>query len=498
MSKDLTICQVDFTSKSVINEFKTIQDAVDKYPQFKALKNGINLCLNDTRKSSYVFGWIYKWKLEEITMEKYLSDRKVKKRKKLLVDSFPNLTKEWNFSKNTYIDIQTISFSSNIKVWWICLNNKDHPTYYTSINHRTRINIYGCKECYIDSLRVLGKKEKESHISKHINNNIDIKTGDESEEYICNLLKLSDQFINIERTGQTSDKADCIVTLKSGIKKSLQVKTLTFKKSPDSYSMTNNCIYQSNMLIVMVNKERTRFALEFFGNINVKGLTLNFDYKKCKYKNIMFTDEKLFLSRLLELLPYSSDYLNFESSQSNTKEFESLKRLRIWCEKRGLNFKRNDTNGNTVDCFINNIPIQAKFSSLNVKKGLTYYITTKKSCGYLNGIRVRRHYSANDPFEYIVIEIGGTNENPTKYLGYFCFLSKQVLIEQDVLETETCKGKDTVCICPPDYPKSHWSKPYWQHPDPYISNQIEIVSSVPKQLTSVEPIKFTIVNSLSS
>jgi len=78
------------------------------------------------------------------------------------------------------------------------------------------------------------------------------------------------------------------------------------------------------------------------------------------------------------------------------------------------------------------------------------------------------NYCANDPFEYLVSEVGGTKEEPTKYHGQFCFIPKTTLIEWNVLRTSTHKGKNSICICPPDYhDDKHWSKKFW--PDPFTT-----------------------------
>jgi len=64
--------------------------------------------------------------------------------------------------------------------------------------------------------------------------------GDNTEIYVTNLLVNSKEFSIIDRIGNTGDKTDIIVTLKSGERKSLQVKTIYSSEHPESYSMTND------------------------------------------------------------------------------------------------------------------------------------------------------------------------------------------------------------------------------------------------------------------
>jgi len=118
--------------------------------------------------------------------------------------------------------------------------------------------------------------------------------GDNTEIYITNLLTNSKEFEFVDRVGQIGDKTDIILTLKSGERKSLQVKTIYLSKPPELYSMTNDCKYLDDMLIVMVNTERTRFALEFAKNMTQSNPKFPFNYPDSIHKNIMFTDEKEF------------------------------------------------------------------------------------------------------------------------------------------------------------------------------------------------------------
>jgi hypothetical protein len=101
----------------------------------------------------------------------------------------------------------------------------------------------------------------------------------------------------------------------------LQVKTLYTDPRDDVYSLVYKK-YPDKMLMVMVNNERTRFALEFAGNIKGK-LSLCYKAKKSKYSHIMYTDIEKFKSKLKELIVLSCTKMTF-ASKSNEKEYLSF------------------------------------------------------------------------------------------------------------------------------------------------------------------------------
>ena len=175
----------------------------------------------------------------------------------------------------------------------------------------------------------------------------------------------------------------------------------------------------------------------------------------------MFTNIKTFTKKLIELTPQSCN-TDRSSSLEIDKEKLSLLRLKKFCIDNNLNYERNNTNGNTVDCFINNLKIQTKFVNTNSKESLTYNVTSNKSCGKLNGKQIKRNYEEDD-FDMMIVEVGGTKNDQNKYINNFCFIPKDVLIMQNILKTSVCKGKKSFYICPPDYEKEHWSKKNWNN-----------------------------------
>jgi hypothetical protein len=172
----------------------------------------------------------------------------------------------------------------------------------------------------------------------------------------------------------------------------------------------------------------------------------------------MYDNLEIFKSKLTEYIPLSAT----ENSLYKTmkKEHESLQRLLRECEKRGLDFRRNITNGNATDGYINDFKIQGKYRSKWDYTRPTIQI--KKFGGTFNGKKLKSAYEEKD-FQYLVIEIGGPVDDPEKYHGYFCIIPMEILLERGAIRTETCDGKLDLNIQPPDYPHNHWTKPYWNN-----------------------------------
>ena len=53
-----------------------------------------------------------------------------------------------------------------------------------------------------------------------------------------------------------------------------------------------------------------------------------------------------------------------------------------------------------------------------------------------------------------------------------------MLIERGILQSSICKGKGSLCICPPDYDKLHWSKQFWISPKEKIILERKIIPEI--------------------
>jgi hypothetical protein len=177
---------------------------------------------------------------------------------------------------------------------------------------------------------------------------------------------------------------------------------------------------------------------------------------------MIFTDERKFLNKMIELIPLSANYEGFQGSRTATLEYYSIQRIIKILSQSNLNCIRNSTNKDTIDLIVNNdIYMQAKYAQFAYKRGNVFSIVTVKSAGYINGKQIKQPYSISDPFQYLIVEVGGTKEQPELYHKNLWICPKVLLIKQKILKSSIYPGKTQIQICRPDYEKDHWSKQYW-------------------------------------
>jgi hypothetical protein len=172
-----------------------------------------------------------------------------------------------------------------------------------------------------------------------------------------------------------------------------------------------------------------------------------FNSKKCQYMDNKFTDIDLFRNKLIELLQYSAPINNIIQYSPNIyKEIQCLKRLETICNNYNLIYKRNTTNGNPIDVYINEYSVQVKYCESDyLNNSITFSL--KKSGGKKDGKSTSIPYDVNDNIDYYIFEYGGENG---KYLSQFCILSKEFMIENKYISTETTKGKVKIQIWKPN------------------------------------------------
>jgi hypothetical protein len=211
--------------------------------------------------------------------------------------------------------------------------------------------------------------------------------------------------------------------------------------------------------------------VDFYKNMRVKGVRFNFQNpSQCKHGPNMFTSVSTLLQRIHNLLPFTMSYVQSLDSKAQL-EYDMFTRLEQAAGSQNMSFRRNITNGDTIDLFINDVPIQAKFRSLPARKCKIFDINLQKGAGRLTQkgkgfvAHLRQPYHINDPFKCVIIELGGDSGCPTKYHNQFCIIPKSVLVNRGYLTSDVNKGKHKMCVCPPDYNGKHWSKQYWNRWD---------------------------------
>jgi len=397
---------------------------------------------------------------KKVTLFKQMKQTEVKSN--LLKDKYPELLKEWDYEKNKNVDVNTITYGSTLKVYWLCLSN--HGSYLASICSKTAsIKNFGhptrCRKCFNDTQRKRDLNAVEEKMKNHIPNIDKIIIGENTEIYITELLTSMNCYKTVTNIGNIGADSDVGVTDEYDNTYYIQVKTLTYIKN-DTYRLERNVGYRNNMLIVGVNKDRTRFAIDFVENLKENNVYLAFACKKSKYANIMYTDIDKFKQKIQELMVLSCTEFKF-TSITIENEYCMLKRFEKFCIDNNISYARNFTNGNTVDGHINGYTFQAKFVSLNANDDAkTYNVTFYKHAGRLNRANLRQPYEEGD-FDYMIIEVGGINDDKNKYKSNFCIIPSKILKQQHLFKTDKDKGKIVFTVCPPDYERQHWTKQYW-------------------------------------
>ena len=227
--------------------------------------------------------------------------------------------------------------------------------------------------------------------------------------------------------------------------------------------MTNTGNYPENLLIAMVDSNHKYFAIEFAGNIKVKRLSLYYNNEKSKYKNIMFRNEQDFINNIIKKISLSTKVTNLTEtlSECQKKEYYMRQRLKEKCIELNLTYEDNDINYNTIDCYINNIPIQLKYASINQTHRNTISITMRKSCGKIGLKTIRQSYHINDVFNFVIVELENSPSN-------FCIIPKEELANKKCISTNDSIGSGICYIMPYNNGIKHWSNNYWDKWDYFV------------------------------
>lgn len=273
--------------------------------------------------------------------------------------------------------------------------------------------------------------------------------GDKSEIFILNILTENKDISSVERIGQTFDRYDIKYKLNDNEFRGLQVKNFVkVSKRSNTYTGIVKKIYDSNTLLVFINKEENKFGILFYKDCPKESLTINFNNLIPKYKDNMFTDIEKFKNKLFSMLPYSVIYKQI-LSKNHTTEYEHFTRLEKICKNYNLTFKLNETSGSVIDSFIGNHKIQNKVSNSKCKKALKYNFSLHKSSHREGEKRISMPYSDKDDIDYFIFEIVPHENN-------FYIIPMKILIDKGYITTETIKGKQSITMPPPDYKKNDW------------------------------------------
>lgn len=305
-----------------------------------------------------------------------------------------------------------------------------------------------CNDCDIE---FSSKTSLENHLKrdKHLMTEDDFKqktinqskksveVGDDSEHYVENIYKELNEF-EINHVGYTGNTFDIILIDKNNIKYGVQIKTLPRRTDGNNvrYRLDLKREYDDKTLIIGLNKQDKIFVLIFFGEMTTSYIDFIPTSEKSKYTKYTYTEntfakfkqDLIIKTKKSTVVDNITDYL----SVSNTQESESLDRLNNYCKLNNYSYKRNNTNGDVIDCFINDYKIQHK--SCSPEKGNYYSCPIKKGNG--NG---KQPYSDKDDIDFFIFEIVDK-----KHQNNFFIISKKKLIEKGFIKTENQKGHTTI------------------------------------------------------
>ncbi len=378
----------------------------------------------------------------------------------LLKDTYPELFTQLHPTKNSNIDVHKLTCGSDFRVWWKC--DKNHE-WQTRVRNRA-IKHGKCIQCNKKRIRT---SDEEAAATEHLERQekkYGTQIDNETEKYVMTLLQ--NMSINAERIGYTGSKSDIVITHSDGSKNHIQVKTLIVANRYGGYYANLHRPYPDDMLLVMVNKERTRFALDFFINHkHSQKISLSWN-RHCQHEKIMCLNENEFAHEIIKKSRLSTPFTSEMDllSPNCQKEQKMRSRFAVAANERGLIFNNNDTNGNSVDGFIEDSKLQLKFSSFESGRNV-FHVNGHKTCS-INGKPIVVPYDISDPFDNMVIEFG-TPEGESRYEDYFCIIPKHVLVERHLVSSGSVQGCFTYSISKPfaHATRDHWSLKYWNNWD---------------------------------
>jgi len=254
------------------------------------------------------------------------------------------------------------------------------------------------------------------------------KKGDETEDFVCEILSQINGINNIQKIGHSGSIYDVLYNYKNQTKKrALQVKTMSvISNRPNSFLYRIHNSTEPETLVVGVSLDRKSFSLIFRKDAPESGnlfLTFSESGRNVgKYTSNKFTDIKKFKKQLSIMLRESVFYDENKSLYSCIqKEQDSLERLRIKATENNVIYEDAKTRASRFDCFINGFSIQHKYAK--IKKCQSVDITIAKSGKSTKGKKTTIPYSVADKIDFFVFEV-------KEQIGNFYIIPSKVLEEK--------------------------------------------------------------------
>jgi hypothetical protein len=499
LKNGMKILQLDINTLKILYTYNDVYDIkeIDEYKiNTSSQTYTIRSNLNFHRPNAY--GYIFIWEdyYNKIGYNNILNKNENSfKNRILLKNKYPQLFKLLHQTKNTHIDIHTLTFASDQIVNWICEKGHEWSAKVSAKTQKGKAR--GCKKCYFEQKLGFTLEEKKEYLKNYISDISDINKGDTTEMYVYNLIKKYTLFNDVILNGSSGDKTDIIINV-NNVLKSLQVKTLTINIKEYLFKFALRGQYDPNMLFFAINIEYKKYVLGFYKEFKDDySVAFNFNDPKTKYKHMMYTDEVKLMDKFKELIKQSVDYKSTKSETTET-EFVSMNYFTDVCKKYNLYAERNIESGNTVDLILNNIvKIQLKskvLTNINPNTNLEAPLVFRmhKCAGKYKGKNIRRPYDSEDPFDFLIANVLGNDKDYEKFINDFLIIPKSVLVEKGILSIKQEGGKINLCsIVNRVEFKDHWTYQYWNRFDLLIDfiNKYNIEHNLPlhevKNITNI-------------
>lgn len=288
-------------------------------------------------------------------------------------------------------------------------------------------------------------------------NQSDTEIGDATCWWVYDFIKSLDIISEISNLSSVVNHTyDLFVRLKNDPSQTIygiQVKTMKMyinKNGTERYSMWDNkSNYDNNTLMIFISQDRKYYVASIFENIS---------------KTNVISDLSILKEYLIRLIPQSVIINNIYDGMTNIndhKSFNSIRTIKSTFEALGCKFEYENTVDSTTDIYINGHRCQCKLSSR-----IRFHIY--EMCVHKTYKSKKIPYDRGD-FEYLILLVVDNN-NPHLYTNDICIIPESVLIDQNVIKTDTQKGKLGMPLCPPNHNEYHWTESFWNKPDIIFQN----------------------------
>lgn len=244
------------------------------------------------------------------------------------------------------------------------------------------------------------------------------KIGEDTEEWVRNLLLAHNLVATCERIGYTNEQADLRYTLHNDpTMRSIQVKT----NSKVSTHLIKQQRYPPDMLIVTCRQDRQVTWSLFAAQINTGGYHRGW-YSAYQHSTVVSLVESLRLQ-----LPHSTIY-RFVAAPCTIKEQNMTLQLSRLCQLHNWSYNPAMT-VTTFDGWFNGYRAQLKYSSAAHGNQGTYHVSL------MAGIKPYNHTD----FDLLIVMIGSCHD-------YIYIIPMHKLIEWRLVATNTERGKTTIYL----------------------------------------------------